>query len=435
MIEGKSRKLAGIASIFVSLAFFAGIGIADAAEFTGEEVIPLINQSRSEAGASALLKNAKLTQAATAKANDMFKRQYFAHVGPDGNGPSYWIDQAGYDWTAIGENIAYGYKTAASVHEGFMNSAGHRKNILNSKYEHVGVAAVGGTYQGRSLMMVVEEFGASNDPAEDSTGETPEATTYALTIEGGSGSGNYAAGSQVTIIAAAPETGKAFNEWTGDAEAALDAKSASTTVTMPSSAITLTATYIAAEDTTGGTTGEQDETSYALTITDGSGSGSYEEGQTVTITADAPGGGKVFHKWTGDAGSVSDVTAATATVTMPGSNVNLTATYKAERGKKGEQTGRYYLKVEGGSGDGWYAAGDTVTITADAPKTGKVFHKWTGRTADAIIDASASTTTFTMPERNVSLTARYRSAATTRQKKGTMVKTSVNHIMTFFGCH
>lgn len=282
MMKGNSRKLAGIASIFVSLAFFAGIGAADASELAGDNVISLINQSRGEAGVSALAKNAKLTQAAAAKADDMFKRQYFAHVGPDGNGPSYWADRAGYGWSALGENIAYGYDTAELVHGAFMNSEGHRRNILSARYEHVGVAAVGGAYQGRSLMMVVEEFGASNDPAEDAA-------------------------------AAAPETAPAA----------------------------------------------------------------------------APG--------------------------------------------KDKEPRLYYLRVGSGSGDGWYAAGTQVSIAADAAASGKTFRKWIGRTA-GIADASASSTTFVMPSRNVSLAARYGSVRTAKQNAGTKTRASARNITAFLRC-
>jgi ribosomal protein L21E len=343
MIEGRSRKLAGIASIFVSLACFAGFGTADASELTGDNVITLINESRSLAGVSALTKNAKLTAAATAKANDMFRQQYFAHVGPDGNGPSYWAGQAGYDWTALGENIAYGYNTAESVHEGFMNSAGHRANILNARYEHVGVAAVGGTYQGRSLIMTVEEFGASNDPAEDVAAQTAPSAAYALTVNGGTGSG------------------------------------------------------------------------------------SYEEGKTVTIVAAASEAGKVFDKWTGDTQYVSDVNASTATVTMPGKDIALTAVYRSKKVRL------YYLNVEKGSGDGWYAAGAKVTIAADASVSGRRFLGWAGRIV-GIEDVSASTTTFTMPSHNVSLVARYGSVATKRHMLEASVRASMKNIMAFLGC-
>jgi hypothetical protein len=422
MIEGRSRKLAGIASIFVSLACFAGFGTADASELTGDNVITLINESRSLAGVSALTKNAKLTAAATAKANDMFRQQYFAHVGPDGNGPSYWAGQAGYDWTALGENIAYGYNTAESVHEGFMNSAGHRANILNARYEHVGVAAVGGTYQGRSLIMTVEEFGASNDPAEDVAAQTAPSAAYALTVNGGTGSGSYEEGKTVTIVAAAPEAGKVFNEWIGDVSGIADTKAASTTVTMPSSAVTVTATYKAVEDVAG-----EQTASHKLTVNGGTGSGSYEEGKTVTIVAAASEAGKVFDKWTGDTQYVSDVNASTATVTMPGKDIALTAVYRSKKVRL------YYLNVEKGSGDGWYAAGAKVTIAADASVSGRRFLGWAGRIV-GIEDVSASTTTFTMPSHNVSLVARYGSVATKRHMLEASVRASMKNIMAFLGC-
>jgi len=164
----------------------------------------------------------------------MFAQQYFEHIGPDGRGPSDWIEEAGYDWNAYGENIAWGYDTAESVHTTFMNSSGHRANILGADYKDVGVAAVSGNFEGDTTIMVVEEFGAT---------DTVEQTTYSLTVNDGLGGGSYASGTSVMINASAPATGKVFDKWTGDATYLASTTSSTTTVTMPAKAITLTATY------------------------------------------------------------------------------------------------------------------------------------------------------------------------------------------------
>lgn len=385
MVKIKNNRLVGIATFCLLFVSFVQIGTADASDLTSDNVVALINQSRTEAGLGVLDNDPKLTQAATMKANDMFAQQYFAHVGPDGNGMTYWAAQAGYNWTALGENIAYGFDTAESVHEAFMSSSGHRANILGTVYEDVGVAAVSGQYGGRTVIMVVEEFGATNDLD----------ITYALTVNNGTGSGSYESGQVVAITANAPAAGQVFDKWTGDTAYVSDVYSASATVKMPASPISLTATY---KD-------ESAVTTYVLTVTNGSGSGSYAAGTTVAITANAPAAGQVFDKWTGDISVVADIYSANTTVNMPNNAVNLTATYKNEVTK-------YYLTVNGGTGDGWYAAGTQVTIIADAPSAGNVFYKWVGSTSYVSNPASA-TTVVTMPSGNISLSSKYRRAKVT----------------------
>lgn len=383
MVKVKHKRFFAIATLCLSLASFLNVSAVRASDLTSDNVVTLINQSRQAAGLSSLDADFKLMQAAEMKANDMLAKQYFAHTGPDGNGPSYWAAQVGYNWTALGENIAYGYTTAESVHEAFMASSGHRANILGSAYEDVGVAAVSGQFGGRTVIMVVEEFGATNDPDE---------TAYALTVNGGTGSGSYGSGKVITIAANAPATGKIFDKWTGDTAYVSDANSATATVTMPSFPISLTATY---KDAT------VPATSYALNVENGAGSGSYTAGQIVAIIANAPAAGKIFDKWTGDITHVSDLNSSTTTVTMPNSAVSLQATYRDEI------VSSYYLTVNGGTGDGWYAAGTQVTIIADAPTAGNVFMKWTGDTA-YVSRTNSATATVTMPSGNLSLTAQYK---------------------------
>jgi len=148
-------------------------------------------------------------------------------------------------------------------------------------------------------------------------------------------------------------------------------------------------------------------TKYTLTVNSGTGDGSYAQGAKVTITADAPATGKVFDKWTGDTSYVASVTSATTTVTMPAKNISLTATYKDVT---------YALAVGKGSGDGLYAQGAKVTITADAPATGYVFSKWTGDTS-YVASVTSATTTVTMPAKNISLTATYTNGSSVTPEK------------------
>jgi hypothetical protein len=150
----------------------------------------------------------------------------------------------------------------------------------------------------------------------DSGGTTT--AKYALTVNSGSGSGSYISGQQITISANAAPSRQVFDKWTGDTSYVSNATSASAVVTMPARAITLSATYKAASST-----------SYQLTVSGGSGSGSYASDTKVTITANAAPRGKVFDRWTGDTSCVSNTRSATTTVTMPSKAITLTATYRS----------------------------------------------------------------------------------------------------------
>jgi uncharacterized protein YkwD len=102
------------------------------------KVITLTNDARVKAGCGTLRTEAKLTNAARAHSTDMATRNYFSHTGLNGSTFVARSTAAGYT-TPVGENIAWGYKTAESVMTGWMNSAGHKANILNCKAKAVGV--------------------------------------------------------------------------------------------------------------------------------------------------------------------------------------------------------------------------------------------------------------------------------------------------------
>jgi uncharacterized protein YkwD len=102
------------------------------------EVTRLTNAERAKAGCGALRIDARLTAAARGHSADMVDRDYFSHTSPDGRGPGDRAEAAGYPrWS--GENIAAGYSTAAAVVQGWMNSEGHRANILNCSSTATGV--------------------------------------------------------------------------------------------------------------------------------------------------------------------------------------------------------------------------------------------------------------------------------------------------------
>ena len=118
------------------------------------------NLQRKQNGLPALLLNAELTKGAEMKVNDMFNRQYFEHESPTGEGPGELATAAGYAYLMVGENLALGnYKNDEALVEAWMNSPGHRENILNPKYTEIGVAVKRGTYEGQTVWLAVQEFG------------------------------------------------------------------------------------------------------------------------------------------------------------------------------------------------------------------------------------------------------------------------------------
>jgi uncharacterized protein YkwD len=110
----------------------------DEQKFT-EQVIALTNQERAQHGCPALTANDQLTNAAQGHSSDMAINDYFSHTGLDGSSPFDRMAREGYEYSRAAENIAVGYTTPERVVEGWMNSEGHRKNILNCDLQQIGV--------------------------------------------------------------------------------------------------------------------------------------------------------------------------------------------------------------------------------------------------------------------------------------------------------
>jgi uncharacterized protein YkwD len=103
------------------------------------EVLDLVNRERAKVQAPPVEWHEQATDAAFAHSVDMHVRSFFAHTNPDGEGPGDRLRAAGVNWASYGENIAEGYKTPADVMAAWMNSDGHRLNILDPAFTHLGV--------------------------------------------------------------------------------------------------------------------------------------------------------------------------------------------------------------------------------------------------------------------------------------------------------
>ena len=188
--------------------------------------------------------------------------------------------------------------------------------------------------------------------------------TFTLTVNHGSGSGDYPANTLVPIEADPPEAGKMFSHWSGShLENITNGEASSTTYRMPNSNVTLVANYT-------------DKVPHELTVITDSGVERVQLtlGQTHAITADPAPANKVFHHWIVEPSQYERnlyEPAATTTFSMPNEDVSLTAFY-INRGQK-------QLVVNNGTGSGWYDYGRYVSVRSNKP-SGAVFTRWTGDT-------------------------------------------------------
>lgn len=168
MVPSALSSMAFVAYIIVAAAlvfsshYVVGLqlaSLADAPTFGAKEIISLVNAARHSDGFSGLTVNLKLTQAASAKLDDMFANQYFAHFSPENRSPWDFFRAADYRYLAAGENLAMNFLSAQDAHIAFMQSATHRANILNSAFIEVGVAVRQGEFQKRPTIFIAEYFG------------------------------------------------------------------------------------------------------------------------------------------------------------------------------------------------------------------------------------------------------------------------------------
>ena len=103
------------------------------------EVVRLVNVERSKAGLPALQIDQEVSKVARLKSEDMANKNYFNHTSPTYGSPFEMLKKFNITYKTAGENIAKGQKTAESVVNAWMNSEGHRKNILSSSFTHIGV--------------------------------------------------------------------------------------------------------------------------------------------------------------------------------------------------------------------------------------------------------------------------------------------------------
>lgn len=137
-----------------------GYVLGFSSSITPAQVVELTNAERAHAGLPPLTLNSKLTSAALSKGQDMFSDQYWAHVAPDGKEPWSFISEKGYSYRVAGENLARDFSNSSDMMSAWMRSPTHKANIINSRYQEIGVAVIDGVLSGHETTLVVQMFGS-----------------------------------------------------------------------------------------------------------------------------------------------------------------------------------------------------------------------------------------------------------------------------------
>lgn len=144
------------------------------ADLNAQKIIVLTNDIRQQYGLSPLKENPLLDAAAKQKAEDMFQNNYFNHFSPTGVSPWYWISKSGYNYHYAGENLAMNFIDSEEVVRAWLNSPGHRENLLNGNYQDIGIAVLPADFskQGINQPIVVQLFGSPQTGKVKLTTET-----------------------------------------------------------------------------------------------------------------------------------------------------------------------------------------------------------------------------------------------------------------------
>lgn len=152
------KALVLLLSSLLSVTAFA----AQPSEITVDTVIELMNQYRAAEGIAPLVEDPRLSQAAEDRMRDMEEIGYWSHESPDGRSPFTWLHARGYVYSSAAENLAAGFETAPLLVSSWMESKGHRANIMARGFEHCGIAIIDGSTRGPATgKSIVVLFGAT----------------------------------------------------------------------------------------------------------------------------------------------------------------------------------------------------------------------------------------------------------------------------------
>lgn len=130
------------------------------AALTRSGIISETNSQRVQVSLKKLTESKKLDASAQIKADDILARAYFEHTSPDGKTVSDLVGTQGYEFIRVGENLALGgFPTDADVVAAWMNSPGHKANLVDPSYTEIGVGVAKGMYKGQMVVVAVQHFG------------------------------------------------------------------------------------------------------------------------------------------------------------------------------------------------------------------------------------------------------------------------------------
>ena len=130
-------------------------------EITAANVLRLMNDYRASEGLAPLHSEERLDLAAADRMHHMEEESFWSHESPEGQSPFEWLDRRAYHFRAAGENLAYGFETARVLVQSWMESSGHRANILSADYEDCGIAIIDGSTLGPATgKSIVVMFGS-----------------------------------------------------------------------------------------------------------------------------------------------------------------------------------------------------------------------------------------------------------------------------------
>lgn len=224
--ERRSKRFLKVYAPYIPLLVIVGCGLflstshelkqpsgevkAYATDMTDGGLLEATNKKRAEGGLTPLNINPALDKAAQAKADDMKAKNYWAHDTPDGRKPWDFIPKAEYDYKKAAENLAYGFSDSSSTVSGWMNSAGHRKNLMDNDLADVGFGIVNvPSYQGKGDQTVVVAFygqkavQTTSSPVTKGAEDTPKNISYLQAVTAGKAPwSGFAAGLTIGVILA-----------------------------------------------------------------------------------------------------------------------------------------------------------------------------------------------------------------------------------------
>ena len=149
--------------VLLMLVAMTAAAVEPSNEITAENVLRLMNDYRAEEGLAPLHADMLLVAAAGDRMHHMEDESFWSHESPDGLSPFHWLRQRQYPYRAAGENLAYGFETARLLVQSWMESRGHRANILSPNYEDCGIAIIDGSTLGPATgKSVVVMFGSKS---------------------------------------------------------------------------------------------------------------------------------------------------------------------------------------------------------------------------------------------------------------------------------